>query len=142
MSKQETPSYRKAQAIIDDLLKICGVLEKKHGCKIELGGTWKYGESGINVPLAVTYNATDGSERTKGEIDFKRECGRYGLEPEHFGREVTIMRRTFKICGVRKGARKNQILGTEVGTQNVFTLPPSSVRAALGISDRFFYRGN
>ncbi len=122
IDKQTVENFR------DDFNKAMEALEKQYGFVIELGPITYTG-----TRLTGKLDAREGESKDEiNEQDFKRYCGRYGLNAEDYDRRFAFQGHNYIIVGISPSKRKYPIYCQQVDNGHTYGFTPDCVKQALG----------
>lgn len=132
-------NVRELRPKLDAALKVLG---DELGIAFHIGSMSFLGKE-CNVKLKLTAmgecdNADDALEAME-KTKFERYAKMFGLEPEHFGKEIRVRNEVFTISGIAPNRPKFPINGTRSDGKK-FKLTLDTVKLGLGLPTSFFTR--
>lgn len=133
MSDEKITEWNRAtsRALVDAMNEALAPVAERFGVTLKLGGGTMYPAEGLFRPKFEA-QLGDADKRTWDAL-----CGQLwpALEPDDFGRAITVQGRTFTLCGINPKARKRPVLATG-DDGKTYTFPEASVVVALGRAAR------
>ncbi len=110
-----------------DFAEAVKTLEQQYGMTIELGNISFTANS-----LSVKLTAREGADKdTAYELEFKRLCGRYGLQASDYDRLIEIKGEDYVIYGINSNKRKHPILIRRVKDDKVYCISPEYIKQLI-----------
>lgn len=120
----DTMEKVQAKQVMDSMAKVAQEVAQKHGVDVERVRA-SYGVDNVTVTIRFAHHG--------GKADTWRTfCSAYGLEPDDFGREVTIYEQRYRLEGFNARSDKCPIEVIEVATGRRFRFPAWKIRNVLG----------
>lgn len=129
--KIESFNNRTVDVVLEACQKALEAVAAEHGLRLERKRcSYHQTDMPVAFKLHVRETDSDGREITPEERDFRLHATAFGLQPDDFGKTVTIRGQEYTICGLRLRARKYPITAERGGQK--YTLPEDAVLRALG----------
>ena len=96
-------------AVRTDINSALADVEAKYGIKLDIGSI-NYDGSTFTTKLKAY--ATGGDNSNAGKIDWDKNCFRFGLKKEDFGKTIKVNGETFTVSGIKPRSSKYPILAT------------------------------
>jgi hypothetical protein len=102
------------------------------GVALEIGGM-SYNEMEATTRLSIkavgaAVKEGESIQEASARSEFAFHSASFGLKKEHFGKEVTVDGRKFRIVGIKPKSRKYPVLGEDTLTKKVYKLSALAVR--------------
>ena len=116
--------------VLDKAQEALNTLGKEFGLIFEMDTTrTRANKDSMAVTLEVKLDTPQG-QKSRQQIEFEANCGRFGLTPADYRKVITTQRRSYYLVGFNLQAVKYPFQGEHIVTGTIYKLPPSALPAA------------
>ena len=101
------------------------------GFQVEVGGG-RFSDTYVTFKLKCAKVSDDGEVQSEIAVDFKRLAGFHGLHADDLNTTVNIDGSNYKIIGLKRRARKNNIVVEKESNGTHYVIPASRIVAYKG----------
>ena len=114
--------------ILEEARVALDAIAEKHGVVLERKHcTYSETEIPVAFKFVVPQRTEDGEVIDPKETEFRKYAGRFGLEPDDYGKLFKTYNGVYRVSGIKPRGKKFNVLGEHVNTGKTYKFPAGAV---------------